>query len=61
MLARWNHTDLFVSDPAGSVTEIKLVDPADYRQYFDWGEIGDRILERALELKMLYDRVLNRC
>lgn len=41
----------FVSDPADSVTEIKLINPADYKQYFDWGEIGERIMERAMELK----------
>jgi len=41
----------FVSDPDGSITEIKLIDPKDYKQYFDWGEIGERITERALELK----------
>jgi len=41
----------FVSDPAGVVTEIKLIDPKDYKQYFDWGNIGERIIERALELK----------
>ena len=41
----------FVSDPAAAVTEIKLIDPADYRQYFDWGRIGERIISRALELK----------
>ncbi len=40
----------FVSDPAGDITEIKLIDPADYKKYFDWGEIGDYIMERALEL-----------
>lgn len=40
----------FVSDPAGGITEIKLIDPADSKQYFDWGAIGDRIGERALEL-----------
>ena len=39
----------FVSDPAGSITEIKLIDIKDYKQYFDWGVIGDRIMERALE------------
>lgn len=43
----------FVSDPAGSVIEIKLVEPKDLKQYFDWGKIGDRIIERALELKDL--------
>jgi len=41
----------FVADPAGGVTEIKLIDPAEYRKYFDWGEIGERIIARALELK----------
>jgi len=44
----------FVSDPDGSITEIKLIDPTDYKQYFDWGEIGDRIMERALEMKKNY-------
>ncbi len=41
----------FVSDPDGDITEIKLVDPKDYKQYFDWGKIGDRIMERAMEQK----------
>lgn len=39
----------FVSDPAGAITEIKLVDPKEYKKYFDWGEIGDRIVNRAIE------------
>lgn len=41
----------FVSDPDDSITEIKLINPKDYKQYFDWGSIGDRIMERALELR----------
>jgi ADP-ribose pyrophosphatase YjhB (NUDIX family) len=42
----------FVADPdEGEITEIKLIDPKDHQQYFDWGKIGDRIMERALELK----------
>ncbi|MHB8710098.1 MAG: NUDIX hydrolase [Minisyncoccota bacterium] len=41
----------FVSDPDGDVTEIKLIDPEDIKQYFDWGEIGDHLIQRALELK----------
>jgi 8-oxo-dGTP diphosphatase len=41
----------FVGDPAGSIKEIKLIDPLDYKKYFDWGEVGDRIMTRALELK----------
>lgn len=40
----------FTGDPDGKITEIKLIDPKDYKQYFDWGEIGDRIVTRALEL-----------
>ena len=41
----------FVSDPAGHITEIKLIEPEDYKKYFDWGSIGERIISRALELK----------
>ncbi len=42
----------FVSDPDDSITEIKLINPKDYKQYFDWGSIGDRMMERALEQKV---------
>lgn len=41
----------FVSDPAGKVTEVLEVDPKEYKKYFDWGEIGDSIINRAIELK----------
>ena len=44
----------FVSDPDGDITEIKLIDPKDYKGYFDWGEIGDRIMDRVLEIKNKY-------
>jgi len=40
----------FVSDPDGDITEIKLIDPKDYKKYFDWGEVGDYIMQRTLEL-----------
>lgn len=40
----------FIGDPTEKVIEIKLIDPKDYKQYFDWGEIGERIVERALEI-----------
>ena len=43
----------FVEDPDGDVTEIKYIDPKDYKKYFNWGEVGERIIERALELKSL--------
>jgi len=41
----------FVSDPDGGIAEIKLIEPADYSKYFDWGKIGERLVTRALELK----------
>ena len=28
-----------------------MIDPKDYREYIKWGEIGDRLMERALEMK----------
>jgi len=44
----------FVADPDGDITAIKLIDPADYKKYFDWGEVGDRIMIRANELYRKY-------
>ena len=44
----------FVSDPDGDITEIKLVDPQEFREYIKWGEIGDYLMKRALELKAKY-------
>lgn len=41
----------FIKDPDGDITEIKLVDSRDYKKYFDWGEVGERIMERAIILK----------
>lgn len=41
----------FERDPDGSVKEIKFINPKDYKRYFDWGEIGDRIIERALRMR----------
>lgn len=46
----------FESDPAGGVTEIKLIDPTDYKKYFDWGKIGQRLIQRSL---MLLDKLKN--
>ncbi len=43
----------FKKDPDGDITEIKYIDPKDYKQYFDWGEVGERIMERFEELNKL--------
>jgi hypothetical protein len=40
----------FVNDPAGGVKKIKLIEPKDCKQYFDWGKIGDRLVNRAIEI-----------
>lgn len=40
----------FVSDPDGDIMEIKLIDPKDYKKYFDWGEVGDYIMQRVIKL-----------
>lgn len=39
------------SDDGEGVTEIKLIDPKDIKQYFDWGEIDEHVLARALKLR----------
>lgn len=39
----------FTKDPDEDITEIKLIDPADYKQYFNWGEVGEYIMKRALQ------------
>tara|TARA_B100001741_G_C16533229_1_gene590546 strand:- start:1021 stop:1518 length:498 start_codon:yes stop_codon:yes gene_type:complete len=41
----------FVADPDGDVTKIELIEPHRYKEYFDWGEIGDYIMKKALEIK----------
>jgi ADP-ribose pyrophosphatase YjhB (NUDIX family) len=38
------------TDIEGDITEMKLIDPKDYKKYFDWGEVGDRIMQRAMEM-----------
>jgi len=42
----------FESDPASSVDKILEIDPKDYKTYFNWGEIGEAIIKRALEIKI---------
>jgi len=44
----------FESDPDGDILEIKLIDPKDYKKYIQWGEIGDHLIKRALEMKDIF-------
>ena len=45
----------FIADPDCDITKIELIDPQDYKKYFDWNAIGDRIMQRAIELKKKFD------
>jgi len=38
-------------DASGAITEIKLIDPKDYKKYFYWGRISDRMVEQAMMIK----------
>lgn len=40
----------FIADPGGDILKIKLVDPKDYKKYFDWGEIQDHIMDRIFSI-----------
>lgn len=40
----------FISDPDGDITEFKFIDPSEFKNYFDWGEIGEEILRRAVTI-----------
>ena len=44
----------FESDPDGDITEINLIDPEDYRDYFEWQEIGEHLMLRARKLGEKY-------
>lgn len=46
--------DDFISDPDGDITKIELINPALYKQYFDWGIVGDHIMERAHAMEKEY-------
>ncbi|HWA51958.1 MAG TPA: NUDIX hydrolase [Patescibacteria group bacterium] len=41
----------FVKDPGGNVTGIEIINSEDFLNYVKWGKVGERILERAIELK----------
>ncbi len=47
----------FVSDSDGDITKIMLIVPSDYKKYFDWGEIGDHIFNRAMEIVKNYEHL----
>ena len=44
----------FESDPDGDILEIKFINPEEYKEYFDWGEVGNYVMSKALEMKSRY-------
>lgn len=48
----------FISDPDGDITEIRLIDPSEYKKYFDWGIVGDEVMKEILTNK-LNNTILN--
>ena len=40
----------FLGDPDGDITAIKLIDPSEYKQYVDWGVVGDHVIKEAMRL-----------
>lgn len=48
----------FIADPDGDISRIELIDPQDYKKYFDWGVIGDHIMQQALVMKQQMEEEL---
>lgn len=46
----------FSLDPGEEITEIKLIDPKEYKNYFDWGEIGERIMKQVIAYKETFSK-----
>lgn len=42
----------FVSDPDGDIDRIALINLDDYRDYFNWSDVGEAIVKRAKELML---------
>jgi len=40
----------FESDPDGDIDAIKYIDIKDYKRYFDWGKIGEHLINRVSNL-----------
>lgn len=46
----------FVRDPDGDIQEIISIDPKDYTKYFNWNEVGDYSMQKALEYLSEYSK-----
>lgn len=42
----------FIEDPdEQEITKIEAIDPEHYKKYFDWQDLGDHMMKRALKIK----------
>jgi NADH pyrophosphatase NudC (nudix superfamily) len=41
----------FKGDPAGSIDMITFVTQEEYKNYFDWGTIGEEIIKKAYKIR----------
>ena len=42
----------FVEDPdEREITRIEHIDPEEYKKYFDWEDVGDHMMARAIKIK----------
>lgn len=49
----------FDRDPDNDITEIKLIEPSVYSEYFNWGEITDYIMPKCSNLLDKYSEIIN--
>lgn len=48
----------FVEDPdEGEISKIEAINPKDYKKYFDWHDIGDHMIKRALDIIETFTKV----
>jgi ADP-ribose pyrophosphatase YjhB (NUDIX family) len=40
----------FISDPGGSISEVKFINPKDYKNYQPWTDVGDYVFDKAAKI-----------
>ncbi|MCC6520775.1 NUDIX domain-containing protein [Candidatus Nomurabacteria bacterium] len=54
VVARVEPLGQFIEDPAGGITEIKIIEIDESKTYFDWGAISDTMLSKAKEVSKIF-------
>ena len=46
----------FIEDPdEQEITKIEHIDPQGYKKYFNWEDVGDHMMARAIKIKNSWD------